>query len=259
MYTAVDGTNSGVFPASREALGEARGVSHFVILDGAISGQFHDQQASTLGHIASEPGFSRMLCQTIEGPLDLGAFGLAWCIDKAWGVAWPPDAPRAVVLHASIFPAVDMPLWKLKSLFPSPSPASGLSSLPGLPYKPCSALPVALETHLAPRPFTPTPEWTYAVADDGVPLRDSRHAGQVSLRGALLERGTQGRSPPRVTVSHPVLRTFAFCRSGGAHARRCAAAGGGDARAPVAHGCSPRVVRAPPLLREPRAPGPAAF
>lgn len=133
-----------------------------------------------------------MPCQTIDGPLDLGAHGLACCIDKAWGVAWPPDAPSAVVLHALIFPAIDMTLGKFKSFFPSPAGGGGsLLRSPGLPYRPCSALPDALEAHLSPRSFTPSPGWSYAVADDGVPLLDSEHAGQVvHVLADALRRGS---------------------------------------------------------------------
>ena len=87
---------------------------------------------------------------------------------------------RAVVLHALVFPAEDMLLRDFEGLFPSPTNGSGGSPrLPGLPYTPCTALPVALESHLAPRPFTQSPGWTHAVADDGLPLQHSEHAGMV--------------------------------------------------------------------------------
>jgi hypothetical protein len=152
-------------------------VSHFIILDGGATARFHEQLASSLALPASEPGFGRMRCQSIDGPVNLGAAGLAWCIDKAWGVSWPPAAPRAVVLHAIVIPAVDMPLQAFEMLFPTCN--IGSPSNLALPYKPCEALPAALEAHLAPRPFTAIPDWTHAVADDGVPLRESEHAGQV--------------------------------------------------------------------------------
>lgn len=191
---------------------KARGVSHFIVLDDGASGRFHDQLASM--RAASEPGFGRMSCQTIDGPCDLGASGLAWCIDKAWGVAWHPAAPRAVVLHALVFPAVDMPLSTFTDFFPS-SARGGVSSsnTPVLPYFPCATLPSALEEHLSPRPFTPSPGWTYAVADDGVPLLDSEHNGQVV--GVLADALRRGAAlPGLLSPSDAVIAHFArhhFC------------------------------------------------
>jgi hypothetical protein len=180
-----DGSISGEFPASLASFGALRGVSHFIVLDETVNRDFHEELASTLSlsrtttptPSPTRPDFGRFPCHSIDGPLDLGASGLAMCIDKAWGVAWPPRAPRAVVLHALIFPKEDMSLAAFESCFP----VTGGGSAPSLPYKPCVVLPKVLNAQLSPRPWAHVsqPGLMHAVSDDGVPLQSSESNGQV--------------------------------------------------------------------------------
>jgi hypothetical protein len=200
-----DGTDTGEFPVNLKSSGFLRGVSHFIVLDNGIDESFHHHLSTKATHLLPSrhspldavSNLASAPCHSLDGPVDLGAAGLAMCIDKAWGVAWPPGAPRAVVLHALVFPAKAMPLSLFRACFPVGlrSGTHGNMTAPRLPYVTCDALPKALAAHLAPRTNTLTAvsEWSPDVVDDGAPLYDSELVGQVTWvladalrRGAVL-------------------------------------------------------------------------